>query len=168
MTNEEKAIDSGLADSFKNLGQSLQGAFKASAPAFAELSKSLQAASDSLAEVMAEEQKRRDALRTAVLDAIGQGLPEAAAARDAGVTRKTVRAWVGKPTRGDLVTAEPYYDTDPDDRAYCGPVTGEYLPRTDFPDAAPPADAAWIDDGSESGPQMVKASTIRVLPKTTA
>jgi hypothetical protein len=40
--------------------------------------------------------RTRDQLREAVVSAVAAGVPEAEVARRAGVTRMTVRAWVGK------------------------------------------------------------------------
>lgn len=41
-------------------------------------------------------QQARDALAQAVRDAIADGMSEAEAARITGVTRMTIRAWIGK------------------------------------------------------------------------
>lgn len=83
-------------------------------------------------------------------------IPQTRMARETGLARNTVRSWIGKPTRGDTVRALAY-DSDTE------VVTGTYVPRTDHPDAMPPVDAAWVDDGSAQGPMMVKASTVVVL-----
>ncbi len=40
--------------------------------------------------------RARQQLRQAVVDAVTAGVPEAEVARLAGVTRMTVRAWIGK------------------------------------------------------------------------
>ena len=42
------------------------------------------------------ERRDRDALRVAVRRAVAAGMSESEAARRAGVTRMTVRAWLGK------------------------------------------------------------------------
>lgn len=40
--------------------------------------------------------RARQQLRQAVVDAVAAGIPEAEVARRAGLTRMTVRAWIGK------------------------------------------------------------------------
>jgi len=40
--------------------------------------------------------RARQQLRQAVVDAVAAGVPEAEVARLSGVTRMTVRAWIGK------------------------------------------------------------------------
>lgn len=48
------------------------------------------------ARARAEYEQERLNLQAAVRDAVKAGMPEAEAARRAGVTRMTVRAWIGK------------------------------------------------------------------------
>ncbi|MFJ8818221.1 hypothetical protein [Amycolatopsis thermoflava] len=104
----------------------------------------------------------RRALRYTVYAAADSGMPEAEIARHAGVDRMTVRKWLGKQLkRGDLVVAEPYYDAPEGSELHSGPITGRYVPRDDQPQARPPLDAAWVDDGDPQGPQMVKRETVR-------
>lgn len=63
------------------------------------------------------------------------------------------------PERGDQVQAVPYYAD--------GQVVGTYRPREDFPDAQPPADAAWVEIGDPQGPAMVHADTVRIIEDVT-
>lgn len=64
------------------------------------------------------------------------------------------------PTRGDRVEARLYHS----DNEW---VTGTYRPREDFPDAAPPADAAWVDTGDPQGAAMVDVASIRPVREDT-
>jgi hypothetical protein len=59
------------------------------------------------------------------------------------------------PERGDQVQAVPYHAD--------GQVAGSYRPREDFPDAEPPADAAWVEIGDPQGPEMVRADSVRPI-----
>lgn len=133
--------------------------------AFEQIGKALREAGQSLAQATAGLESARTQARKLVLDAAATGMPEAEVARETGVTRQTVRDWIGKPKRGDIVTAEPYYDEAPGEPGHTGSITGPYVPRTDHLGAAPPGDAAWVDDGSDQGPMMVKAATIKTVGK---
>lgn len=95
-----------------------------------------------------------ETLRDAVLKATAS-MSEVRIAMETGLSRSTVRAWSGKPQRGDRVRALTYYGNEP--------VEGAYRPRADFRDAQPPDDAAWIDDGSADGTVMVKMDSITVV-----
>lgn len=44
----------------------------------------------------ASRDRARQQLREAVVNAVAAGIPEAEVARRAGITRMTVRAWIGK------------------------------------------------------------------------
>ncbi|MGW4525174.1 hypothetical protein [Amycolatopsis sp. NPDC004378] len=146
-----------MNESSKMPAHKLPGVSIAAASAnFQRLSEVLREASDSLAKLTEEH-------REIVVSAVREGMSEAAVAREAGISRQTVRDWAGKPKRGDIVTAEPYGDTEPGEPFHTGPITGPYVPRTDHLGARPPADAAWVDDGDPQGPWMVKASTIKIV-----
>lgn len=98
---------------------------------------------------------RTGKLRDAVQEAADAGMAEAAIARAALLTRATIRDWLGKPRRGQIVRALAYDNSEI--------LEGPYVPRTDCPGAVPPADAAWVDTGDAQGPWMVKASTVEVV-----
>jgi hypothetical protein len=63
------------------------------------------------------------------------------------------------PQRGDQVLATPYHAD--------GKVTGTYRPREDFPDAEPPADAAWVEIGDPQGPVMVRTDSVQTITDKT-
>lgn len=123
----------------------------------AQVSQQLGVLSSARNDAIRELDHRTGALRDAVQEAADNGMAEAAIARAALVTRATVRDWLGKPRRGDHVTAIGYHCEEQ--------VTGPYRPRTDFPGAMPPADAAWIGADDSDGAIMVKAATIRVVSR---
>src|ERR1043166_1043696 len=83
---------------------------------FQRFSEALRECTDSLAR-LAEQH------RELVVRAVLAGMSEVAGGREAGVSRQTVRDWVGKPKRGDQVVGIGYHGEDE--------VRGTYVPRTD-------------------------------------
>lgn len=59
----------------------------------------LEQLADDRRRLMAQVDRKTDQIRVAVVAALAAGTPEAALARQARVSRSTVREWAGKPTR---------------------------------------------------------------------
>jgi hypothetical protein len=142
-----RAFEKGAAEALANMTKVIAD-FNAAMPFIAARM------AEALQPLGAAHQQIKPLMRYAVYAAADDGMPEAEIARRAGLDRMTVRSWLGKQLkRGDRVTGTQYGGDEA--------VAGAYVPRDDFPDARPPVDAAWIDDGSVDGPWMVKRETVK-------